>query len=146
MDRWHVTLKKNKTHSSYSTSSGIGDKSFHLSNSCKITENLDKMWSNLWFQKMAPNIFRKTHEDLFLQVLPKKGLHDLWPLWRNFVGKVPQNVTGKFWQISFAPPKICLLLNRCTSTDFQTKTGWCSDTKETESHVYQLNHGLQLRS
>jgi len=26
---------------------------------------------------MAPNISRKTQEDLFLEVLPKKGLHDL---------------------------------------------------------------------
>jgi len=83
------------------------------------------MWPNIVsFQKVAPNISRKTHEDLFLDVLPKKCLHDLLPLWRNFLGKVPQNVTGKFGkfrQISFAPLKNCLLLNLCTSSDFQTK-------------------------
>jgi len=59
---------------------------------------------------------RKTLEDLFWGVLPKRGHHDLWPLWRNFVGKVPKNVTGKFGkfgQKSFAPPKICMLLNLC---------------------------------
>jgi len=145
----NMSHQRQCTHSSYSTSRSRGaigagvqahpQKFWFVKNSSKFAENLGKMGpSVLWFQNMAFNISRKTHKDLFLEVLSKKGLRDLWPLWINFVGKVPQNVIGKFGkfgQISFTPPKICLLLNLCTSTDFKTKTGWCSDTNETESHL-----------
>jgi len=57
--------------------------------------------------KMAPKAYIKTHEDLFLVVTPKRGLHDLCG--RKFVGKsCTKNFSGKFVEIrekSFAPQK-----------------------------------------
>jgi len=85
MDRQNVTLEKKHTF----MLQGIRwyrkwgwthtPKSFDLS---KIRAKSLKIWAKMtanvaWFQKMAPIIFRKTHEDLFLDVIPKKCLHDL---------------------------------------------------------------------
>jgi len=43
---------------------------------------------------MAPKVCRKTDEDLFLEVTPKKGLHDLFG--RKFVSKIAQkSFSGK---------------------------------------------------
>jgi len=67
-----------------------------------------KMAPNVvWFQKMTPKVCIKTHEDLFLEVTPKRGLHDFCG--RKFVGKTcTKNFSGKFGKIrakSFAPQK-----------------------------------------
>jgi len=43
---------------------------------------------------MAHN--RKTHDDFFLEVSSKKGLHDLCG--RKFVGKVAQKLFGQIWR------------------------------------------------
>jgi len=55
----------------------------------------------------------KQMKTFFLEVTPKKGLHDLCG--RKFVGKSRPATfwasLGKFGQKSFAPPKICLLLH-----------------------------------
>jgi len=56
---------------------------------------------------MALKICIKTYEDLFLEVAPKRGLHDLRG--RKFKGKsYTKNFSGKFGEIrakSFAPQK-----------------------------------------
>ena len=63
-------------------------KFWFVENRSKIVENLGKNGGKCCLiSKMAPNISRKTHEDLFLDVIPEKGLHDIWSLWGNFVGK-----------------------------------------------------------
>jgi len=66
--------------------------------------------------KIAPNVCRKTNEDLCLELTHKKGLHDLCG--RKFVGKSCRKMfrasLRKFGQKSFAPPKICLLLRLCS--------------------------------
>jgi len=58
-----------------------------------------KMVSNVvWLQKMTPKVCIKTHEDLFLEVTPKRGLHDLCG--RKFVGKSStKNFSRKFGEI-----------------------------------------------
>jgi len=46
--------------------------------SWKSRQNPGKMVPNVvWLEQMAPNICRKTHEDLFLKITSRKGLHDL---------------------------------------------------------------------
>jgi len=73
-----------------------------------------KMAPNVvWLQKMAPNVCRKTQDDLLGEVTPKKGLHDLCGkiFGRKSRTKSFQKHLGKFGQKSFAPPKICLLLH-----------------------------------
>jgi len=68
-----------------SASSGIGGggasapaKFWFVKNSSKITKNLGKMGPNfVWF---CTQHFQKNPWRHFLEVLPKKGLHDLWPL------------------------------------------------------------------
>jgi len=95
-------------------------KSYDLS---KIQAKSLKMWSNalkIWvkslsiqakslqiWEKMAPNVWRKTNEDIFLrshQIRP----HDLCG--RKFVGKSGRTTfrksLGKFGQKSFAPPNV----------------------------------------
>jgi len=56
---------------------------------------------------MAPKVCINTHEDLFLEVAPKRGLHDACG--RIFVCKSStKNFSGKFGEIratSFAPQK-----------------------------------------
>ena len=52
--------------------------------------------NDVGLQKTAPNVCRKAHVDLFLEVTSRKGLHDL--CWRKFV-KVAQNFSGKFGEI-----------------------------------------------
>jgi len=89
------------------------------------------------FKKLHPT-FPEKHMKTFLELIPKKVFMIFDLCGRNFVGKYHktfQASLGKFWQKSFAPLEICLLLNLCTSTDFQTKTGWHPDTKETENHL-----------
>jgi len=89
---------------------------------CKLTPksfHLLKIWAKalkvrvkiapnvVRLQKMAPKICINTRENLFLEVTPKTGLHDLYG--RKFVGKsCPKNFSGKFGEIkakSFAHPK-----------------------------------------
>jgi len=57
--------------------------------------------------------FAEKHMKTFLEVTPKKGLHDLCG--RKVGGKIAQKAfrasLGKFGQKSFALPKICLLLH-----------------------------------
>ena len=66
--------------------------------------NPGKMAPNVfWLQEMAPNV----------EIIPNKDLHVLPG--RKFVGKSRRTTfrasLGKFGQISFAPPNICLLLH-----------------------------------
>jgi len=65
-------------------------------------------------QEMAPNVCRKTHEDLFLEVTPKNG--PLWEksCWQKSHKKTFRQSLEKFGQKSFSPPKICLLVRLCT--------------------------------
>jgi len=58
---------------------------------------------------MAPNVCRKTQEDLFLEVTSKPGLHDLCG--RNFLGKSCASLFGEIQAKLFASPNICLLLH-----------------------------------
>jgi len=61
----------------------------------------------VWLQEMAPKVCIKTQEDLFLEVTPKRGLHDLCG--RKFRGKsCTKKLFGKFGEIrakSFTPRK-----------------------------------------
>jgi len=144
MDRQNVTPEKKYTFM-------LQRITWYRNRGCKRTPKVlicRKSEQNRWKveQKWRPMLFdfNKWHPTFpgntwrpFLDVIPKKGIHDLWSLWRNFVGNVPQSFSGKFGKIRskiFCTPKNLLLLNLCTSTDFQTKSGWCLDTKETESH------------
>ena len=68
-----------------------------------------KMAPNVvWFQKMTPKVWIKTHKDHFLEVTPKRGLHDFCG--RKFAGKsCTKNFSGKFGEIrakSFASQKL----------------------------------------
>jgi len=60
----------------------------------------------VWLQKMAPTICIKIHEDLFFELTPKRGLHDLCG--RKFAGKSCTKTfrasLGKLGK-SFAPQK-----------------------------------------
>jgi len=55
-------------------------KFWFVENPGKIPENLGKFSENraekaanvVWFQKIAPNVCRKTYEGLFLEIIPKK--------------------------------------------------------------------------
>jgi len=62
---------------------------------------------------MAPNVDRKTHKHLFLEVISKKGFHDLCG--RKFVAKSRKKTLraslGKFGQKSLASPKIFQVLH-----------------------------------
>jgi len=87
-------------------------------------------------KQMAPNTSRKIHEDLFWRSYQNKVF-----MISDLCGEILSAKSYKTLRASLEnsgkyplPPKICSLLNLSTSTDFQTKTGWCSDTKETESH------------
>ena len=56
----------------------------------KILANALKIWIKMtpnvvWLQKMVPKVYMKTHEDLFLEVTPKK--RSSWSCGRKFVGK-----------------------------------------------------------
>jgi len=79
MDRQNVTLQKKHTFMlqriTWYRERGCKrtPKSFDLS---KIRAKSLKRWAKMaanvvWFQQMAPNISRKTHEDLCLEVIPK---------------------------------------------------------------------------
>jgi len=73
-----------------------------------------KMAPNIvWLKKAAPKVCIETHEDFFLEVTPKRGLHDLCG--RKFVGK---SCTKKLFRKVWENPgkilrmlKICLLLH-----------------------------------
>ena len=75
----------------------------------KSPENPGRKGSNVvWLQKMATKVCIKTHhEDLFLEITPKRGLHDFGG--RKFVGKrCTKNFSGMFgeiWAKSFASQK-----------------------------------------
>jgi len=79
----------------------------------KIRAKSLKIWvKSLKIQaKTAPNLCRKTHVNLFLEVIPKRGLHKLCG--SKFVGKIRTRTfhasLGKFGKKFFATPKICLL-------------------------------------
>jgi len=74
-------------------------KSFYL---LKIWAKSLKIWAKMapnlvWFHKMQKNTWRPffiPRSSLKREVIPKKGLHDLWG--KKFVGKVAQNFSGKF--------------------------------------------------
>jgi len=72
-----------------------------------------KMAPNVvWLQEMAPKVYIKTHENLFPEVTPKRGVHDLEE--DNWKAKVAQKLFGQVWGISgkiLRTPKICLLLH-----------------------------------
>jgi len=53
-----------------------------------------KMATNV--HKMAPNVCRKTREDPFREVIPKKGLH--YFCGRKSVEKVAQKLFGQVWE------------------------------------------------
>jgi len=103
----------------------------------KIPEIRAKMARNVvGFEKMAPNFCRKTHEDLFLEVISKKGLHDL--CWRIFAGKSRTKTfrasLGKFGRNPSQPQKFA-----CSYTYAQMVI--CLDEmRETVSRVFMLNH------
>jgi len=63
--------------------------------------------SVVWLQEITPKVCGKTHEDLFLEITPKKDLHDLCG--RKFVGKIAQKTfrasLGKFGKKCFVPQK-----------------------------------------
>ena len=65
---------------------------------------------------MAPNIRRKTHEDLFLVVTPNKGLYE--PCGRIVCRrKSHKNLFGHAWEIRakiLPPRRICFLLHLCS--------------------------------
>jgi len=59
-----------------------------------------QIWCPMLFDfKILHPTFPEKHMKTFLDVIPQKDLHDLWSLWRNFVGKVPENFSGKFGKI-----------------------------------------------
>jgi len=67
--------------------------------------------------KMAPNVCRKTHEDLFGGHTKKMSSWSMWEkIYRQSRTKTFRASLGKFGQKSFAPPKIFLLLHLRTST------------------------------
>jgi len=68
-------------------------------------------------KKMAPNVCRKTYEDLFLEDRTKKGLHDLCEskfagkcrtttFWGN-LGKIPSCPKNSFAPTSTVPTDLC---------------------------------------
>jgi len=71
----------------------LNHKSLFAENPGKIPENLGKFSENraekatnvVSFQKIAPNVCRKTHEGLFLEIIPKKVFTILCRI--KFVGK-----------------------------------------------------------
>jgi len=68
--------------------------------SLNISTKSLKIWA-----KMAPNVFRKTRVDHFLDATSKNGRHMLN---NNFLGKF-----GKIWAKILCTSKICLLLHLC---------------------------------
>jgi len=123
-------------------------KSFDLSKiRAKSLKMRAKMAPNVvWFQKIAPNISRKTHEDLF-GAHTKKGLHDLWSLWEKFCRQVPQNFSSKFRKIlakilrtprNLPAPKPMYIYR------FSNQNWMASRHKRNRKPFEQLNHDLQL--
>ena len=112
-------------------------KFWFVENPSKIAENLGKIGGQCCLiSKMAPNSSRKTHEDLFWMSYQKRSSWFLIFV-EKFCRENPQNVSGKFGKFRakiLRNPKNLLLLHLCTSTDFQIKSGWCLNTRETESH------------
>jgi len=104
-----------------------------IKNLGKISENIRKLLENAGPEYSGKNgakrclilkIWRPTcvesYRDLFLEVIPKEGVHDLcgrkfshkdlpeiFSVFRKFFGQG----LGKFGQKSFALPNICLLLH-----------------------------------
>ena len=80
----------------------------------KVLKISVKMAPNIvWLKKVTPKVCIKTHENLFLEVTPKRGLHDLCG--RKFVGKsCTKKLFRKVWGNSvkiLSMPKNCLLLH-----------------------------------
>ena len=68
----------------------------------KIPENLSKIRKNV-----APNVCRKnTWSPIFGYHTNKRSS---WSFWEKICRQ--KNFSGKFWEKSFAPPKLCLLLH-----------------------------------
>jgi len=69
-------------------------------------------------------------------------------LWRNFVGKVQQNIRASLEHSGeySSHPQNALAPKPMYIYRFSNKTGWCSDTKEAESHFEQLNLDLKLKT
>ena len=65
-------------------------KFWFVENLSNIFKNLDKNSAQrCLISKNGTHHFAKNTWRCFLEVIPKKGLHNLWSLWRNFADKLP---------------------------------------------------------
>ena len=85
-----------------------------LAKSLKIWKKFLKIWTSslktqakmapnvIWIQKMAPNVCRKTHEDLFSKTYIKKDFHD--PCGSKYVGNSrTKTYRARFWKFGQKP-------------------------------------------
>ena len=142
MDRQNVTEKK--THLCYSASSAMGSGGASTPPKvliCRKSEQnrwkFGQNWRPMLFDfKNGTQQFQKNTWRPFLDVIPKK-VFVIFDLCGEILSGKPTKRFGQVWKFRakiLRNPKNLLLLHLCTSTDFQIKSGWCLNTRETESH------------